>query len=50
MKTFIATTLLVLGCLLAAAPRPRQDREPMQSCGDLEAGNGLLIGDVLAAA
>ena len=48
MKTLIAAAALVLGCLLAAAPAPAQDREPMKSCGDLEAANGLLIGDLLA--
>ena len=44
----IAIAAVVLGGLLAAAPAQAQDREPMKSCGDLEAGNGLLVGDVLA--
>ena len=49
MKTFLAIALTALGCLLLAAPgASAQDRDPMQSCGDLETGNGLLIGDVLA--
>ena len=49
MKTFLALALTALGCLLLAAPgASAQDRAPMRSCGDLEAGNGLLIGDVLA--
>ena len=49
MKTLLATAAVALGCLLAAAPAATaQDRADMTSCGDLEAANGLLIGDLLA--
>jgi hypothetical protein len=48
MKTFPALAACALACLLALAPgAAAQDRAPMKSCGDLEAG-GLLIGDLLA--
>jgi hypothetical protein len=44
--TRLALLTLVLVLLPSAAMA--QDRPPMKSCGDLEADNGLLIGDVTA--
>jgi hypothetical protein len=45
--TLLAAALLA-AFLLLPSPAQAIDRPPMKSCGDLEAANGLLIGDLLA--
>jgi hypothetical protein len=44
--TKLALSALVLVLLPGTALA--QDRPPMKSCGDLEASNGLLVGDITA--
>lgn len=47
--TVTACSAVAAACLaLGAMPATAQDRPPMKSCGDLDAANGLLVGDVLA--
>jgi hypothetical protein len=43
-------TLAAAALLAAALPATAQavDRPPMKSCGDMDAANGMLIGDVTA--